>query len=80
MRSSRADAIVCVMTFVAAMALPLEFAIFLGVFLNLALYLRTASRLHLSEMVDRRARRAFPRAADPRQADGRALGWSSCQA
>jgi SulP family sulfate permease len=53
-RASRADAIVCVMTFVAAMALPLEYAIFLGVFLNLALYLRTASRLHLSEMVESR--------------------------
>jgi SulP family sulfate permease len=39
------------MTFIAAMVLPLEYAIFLGVFLNLALYLRTASRLHLSEMI-----------------------------
>jgi SulP family sulfate permease len=35
------------------MVLPLEFAIFLGVFLNLALYLRTASRLHVSEMIHR---------------------------
>ena len=50
-RASRADAVVCGMTFVAAMILPLEYAIFLGVFLNLALYLRTASRLHLSEMI-----------------------------
>jgi SulP family sulfate permease len=49
-RASRADAIVCGMTFVAAMALPLEYAIFVGVFLNLALYLRTASRLHVTEM------------------------------
>lgn len=52
-RASRPDAVVCAMTFAAAMVLPLEFAIFLGVFLNLALYLRTASRLHLSEMVRR---------------------------
>ena len=50
-RASRADAVVCGMTFVAAMVIPLEYAIFLGVFLNLALYLRTASRLHLSEMI-----------------------------
>jgi SulP family sulfate permease len=52
-RSSRSDAAVCGMTFVAAMVLPLEFAIFLGIFLNIALYLRTSSRLHVSEMIHR---------------------------
>jgi SulP family sulfate permease len=50
-RASRPDAIVCAITFGAAMVLPLELAIFLGIFLNLALYLRTASRLHVSEMI-----------------------------
>lgn len=52
-RASRSDAVVCGMTFAAAMVLPLEFAIFAGVFLNLALYVRTASRLHVSEMIHR---------------------------
>jgi SulP family sulfate permease len=53
LRASRADAVVCGLTFAAAMVVPLELAIFLGVFLNLALYLRTASRLHVSEMIHR---------------------------
>jgi SulP family sulfate permease len=53
LRASRADAVVCGLTFAAAMIVPLELAIFLGVFLNLALYLRTASRLHVSEMIHR---------------------------
>ena len=52
-RASRPDAVVCGITFAAAMLVPLELAIFLGVFLNLALYLRTASRLHVSEMIHR---------------------------
>ena len=52
-RASRADAVVCGITFAAAMIVRLELAIFLGVFLNLALYLRTASRLHVSEMIHR---------------------------
>lgn len=49
--SDRSDALVCGMTFLATLVLPLEFAIFTGVFLNIALYLRQASRLHVSEMV-----------------------------
>ena len=53
LRASRADAIVCGITFAGALVVPLELAIFLGVFLNLALYLRTASRLHVSEMIYR---------------------------
>lgn len=50
-RASRSDAVVCGITFGAAMVLPLEFAIFIGIFLNIALYLRTASRLHVTELV-----------------------------
>jgi sulfate permease, SulP family len=53
LRASRPDAVVCGITFAAAMVVPLELAIFLGVFLNLALYLRTASRLHVSEVIHR---------------------------
>jgi len=50
-RSSRADAMVCGITFAATLLLPLEFAIFVGVFMNIALYLRQASHLHVMEMV-----------------------------
>ena len=52
-RSSRPDAIVCGITFLATLFVPLEYAIFIGVFLNIALYLRQASRLHLTEMIER---------------------------
>jgi len=50
-RTTRGDAIVCLVTFAATLLAPLEYAIFVGIFLNLALYLRTASRLHVAEMV-----------------------------
>ncbi len=50
-RSSRSDAIVCLITFLSALFLPLAYAIYVGIFLNLALYLQQASRLHLDEMV-----------------------------
>lgn len=51
LRSSRSDAIVCLITFLSTLLAPLEFAIFIGIFLNIGLYLRTASRLHMAEMV-----------------------------
>lgn len=50
-RCSKEDALVCLVTFVATLVIPLEFAIFVGIFLNIGLYLRTASKLHLAEMV-----------------------------
>jgi SulP family sulfate permease len=50
-RTSRSDTIVCFTTFAATLLAPLEYAIFIGIFLNLALYLRRASRLQMSEMV-----------------------------
>jgi SulP family sulfate permease len=50
--ASRSDAAVCATTFLATLLIPLEFAIVVGVFLNLGLYLRKASRLHLVEMVE----------------------------
>lgn len=49
-RTSSADAIVCGGTFVATLFAPLQYAVFLGVVLNLALYLRRASRLHMSQI------------------------------
>ncbi len=49
-RTSRSDALVCLATILATLLAPLEFAIFIGIFLNIALYLRTASRLHLAEI------------------------------
>jgi SulP family sulfate permease len=49
--TSRADAAVCIATFFATVVLPLEYAIFIGIFLSLGMYIRTASRLHIAEMV-----------------------------
>jgi SulP family sulfate permease len=50
-RSNRSDAAVCFATFLATMLLPLQYAIFVGIVLNLALFLRRASELHINEMV-----------------------------
>lgn len=50
-RAGRGDALVCGITFLAALLLPLAWAIYVGIFLNIALYLRSASRLHIAEMV-----------------------------
>jgi len=51
LHTDRADAAVCMGTFAATLFLPLSYAVFLGIFLNIALYLRRASSLHLVEMV-----------------------------
>lgn len=50
-RTSRSDAGVCIATLVATVLLPLEYAVFIGIFLNLGLYLRKAARLHMAEMI-----------------------------
>ncbi len=50
-RTSRGDTTVCLITLSAALITHLEYAIFIGVFLNLALYVHNASRLHLAQMV-----------------------------
>ena len=47
----RECAAVCFGTFAATLFLPLAYAVILGVFLNVTLYLRLASQLHLAEMV-----------------------------
>ncbi|MEX0655861.1 MAG: SulP family inorganic anion transporter [Phycisphaeraceae bacterium] len=49
--SQRADAVVCLGTLGATLTLPLAYAVFVGIFLNIALYLRRASQLHIAEMV-----------------------------
>ena len=49
--TSRIDAAVCLLTFVSALTVPLTYAIYLGIFLNLALYLRQAGQLQIVHMV-----------------------------
>lgn len=48
-RATPADAAVCLVTFLATLFAPLEYAVFIGIALNVLLYVRTASRLHMSE-------------------------------
>lgn len=50
-RTSRSDTVVCLVTFAATLLAPLEYAIFIGIFLNIGLFIRLSSRLHLHEMV-----------------------------
>ena len=49
-RADKSDAFVLVVTFLAVLLTRLEFAIFVGIFVNIAFYLRTSSRLHIAEM------------------------------
>jgi len=49
--TNREDAIVCLTTLVATLIAPLEYAIFIGVFLNIALFVRRSSRLQMIQMV-----------------------------
>jgi SulP family sulfate permease len=69
-RTSRADALVCVVTFLATVIAPLEYAIFIGIFMNIGVYLRSASRLHVAEMVQSPAAEGtfLERPLRPRQA------------
>lgn len=50
-RTSRADAAVFIITFLATLLVPLQYAVFIGIFLSLALFLRQVSRLHMEEVV-----------------------------
>jgi SulP family sulfate permease len=50
-RTSRDDTLVCLVTLTATLLIPLEFAIFLGVLLNIGAYVRKTSRLHVAQMV-----------------------------
>jgi SulP family sulfate permease len=49
-RTSRSDASVCLVTLVATLTIPLAYAVFVGVALNIGLYLRRVSRLQVAEM------------------------------
>jgi SulP family sulfate permease len=49
-RTIRSDAVVCLTTFGCTLVAPLQYAIFIGIFLNVASYLRKASHLHMTEM------------------------------
>lgn len=50
-RTSRSDTFVCLSTFVSAIFLDLSYAIYIGIFLNIALYVRRTSHLHMDEVV-----------------------------
>ena len=50
-RSNPADLLVCVGTFAATLTLALEMAVFVGVFLTIALYLQRARQLYITEMI-----------------------------
>jgi SulP family sulfate permease len=50
-KSNPADLLVCVGTFAATLTISLEIAVFVGVFLTLALYLQRARQLYMTEMV-----------------------------
>lgn len=54
-RADRSDAVVFAVTFLAVLLTRLEYAIFIGIFVNIAFYLRTSSRLHIAEMVQTEA-------------------------
>jgi sulfate permease, SulP family len=50
-RTSKSDATVCLITFASALLMPLAYAIYIGIFLNIALYMCRASKLHMAEVV-----------------------------
>ncbi|HUH05584.1 MAG TPA: SulP family inorganic anion transporter [Kofleriaceae bacterium] len=51
-RTSRGDAAVCLATLASTLVLPLAYAIYAGIFLNLVLYLRQATQLRLARLVE----------------------------
>lgn len=53
LRRNRQEALILLVTFVSILAIELEFAIYLGVILSLALYLRRTSRPRLMEVAPR---------------------------
>lgn len=50
-KTSKADTYVLFGTFASTLFFPLAYAVFIGIFLNIALYLRRSSTLHVAEMV-----------------------------
>lgn len=51
MKADRSDSAVFAVTFLATILLPLQYAVFIGIFLNIAFYLRTSAKLHIAEMI-----------------------------
>ena len=49
--AGRADAAVCFATFASTLVLPLQYAIYVGILLNMALYVHRSTQLHLAEML-----------------------------
>lgn len=58
-RANRGDALVFVVTFLATLFAPLEYAVLLGVVSNIGLHLRTSGRLRLVELVPTERGNAF---------------------
>ncbi|NJL18625.1 MAG: hypothetical protein HC938_17180 [Nitrospira sp.] len=54
-KSNPADLVACVGTLVASLILPLEWAVFTGVFLTVALYLQRARQVYITELVGKPA-------------------------
>lgn len=50
-RSNKSDATVFAITFLATLFIPLSYAVFVGIFLNLAQFIQRSSQLHIAEMV-----------------------------
>jgi SulP family sulfate permease len=51
-RWSRTDALVMALTFASMLLIDVQYAVYLGVFVSLVLFIRHAGRLHLSEFVE----------------------------
>ena len=50
-RTSKADSSVMLATFIATLVIPLEYAVLVGILLNIALYLQRATQLQMKELV-----------------------------
>lgn len=72
-RASRPDAIVCAITFSSTLLLPLAYAIYVGIFLNLALYLRRTSQIHMAEMVQAPSGPFIERPIETRRGDRKVM-------
>lgn len=51
-KSNRSDALTCIATFAATLIAPLVYAVFIGIILNIALYLRRARQIYITELVE----------------------------
>lgn len=72
-RTNRSDALVLFITLASALLLPLAYAIYVGIFLNIALYLRRASHLHMAELVNQPGGRFIEREVRDRTGEQRTM-------